>query len=150
MRRISALLLATLLASCGGSNKGDSSQQERNVQKEIGTIRDRLTAGPWKLVGYAPDTPLEPFLQQMLEHAKGHMTVKFTGNHLVVDLPPTIHFDHVYEINDAYGEYFTMTTTSDTGAKYVVKGRTSDDARKIEFHGETAPFRGSGMLERMN
>lgn len=135
------------LVSCGGSSGGDNSEQAR-IQREIRSVNDRLQSGTWRLVGYASEISLEPFLLAWLESAKANNTIRFGSGHVVVQAPPNLNFDHRYVVKEAYGDRFLLTTKSDSGAEYLITCDFVDEGRKIQFHGETSPFRGSGLLEK--
>jgi hypothetical protein len=145
---VPTLSAALLVCACGG---GGGSTTPANTQAqgaaEASSIDARLRAGPWRLVDYRPDVPLEATLQQLLQIQMQTMVIRFDNGHIYAD-SPTLHIDRPYQVTDAGGPIFKLVSP-DIGGGTVTSGcQISDDGREIQFHGESEPWIGRGLLRR--
>jgi hypothetical protein len=139
----SALVLA---AACGGGGSAPPSSQA-NAAADSASIDARLRAGTWRLVDYRPDVPLEVTLQAMLTSQMQTMVIRFDGGHLKAD-SPTLHIDRVYQVTNAAGPIFKIVSPDYGGGTLTSTCEISDDGTQIQFHGDTEPWIGSGVLRR--
>jgi hypothetical protein len=142
------LLLVVAPAACGGggSDQGQARSQA-NAAVETASIDARLRAGPWRLVDYRPDVPLEATLQGLLTMQMQSMVIRFDGGHILAD-SPTLHVDRAYQVTGAAGPIFKIVSPDVGGGTLTTSCEISDDGRQIQFRGETEPWIGTGLLRR--
>jgi hypothetical protein len=150
--RLQSILATALLAlapaltcGCGASNatSGDPAAQ---VARDIATVQQRL-AGHWRLADYRPEVPLEMMFQALLASQLQTMVVRFENGRLLAD-SPTIHLNRAYTVNNVAGNLFRLVTTDDAGVALQSSCQISEDGMTILFRGDTAPWRGEGVLRR--
>lgn len=134
-----AALVATACASGGGKPAADPVAQARAVDAEL--------QGSWRLVDWRPDVSLEPMLQAWLDAQKQVLVVRFEQSRLRAD-SPTLKLDRPYTISNVSGRHFTLSAPGNSGVVYTSTAEITPDGQRVLFHGETQPFRGTGLLER--
>src|SRR5262245_51782536 len=133
----SALLLALGAAACGGAKEARSPEAE--AQAAIASIDTRIR-GAWVLQSFTPDDPLEPMLKAMLEFQFGRLVVRLDGKRLVAD-SPGIHVERTYQISEAKGDQFKLTSFDAQGVPYESTCMFQMDG-KVLVHSTTDPWRG--------
>jgi hypothetical protein len=138
-------LTLTCGVGCGASNatSGDPAAQ---TARDIATVQQRL-AGQWRLAEYRPEVPLEMMFQALLASQIQTMVVRFENGRLLAD-SPTIHLSRAYTINNVAGNLFRLVATDDAGVALQSSCQISEDGGTILFRGDTAPWRGEGVLRR--
>lgn len=106
---------------------------------------DKQLRGSWTLQSFRPDVPLEPMLQAMLDFQYGRLTATFDGKRMVAD-SIGIHVDRAYQISEATGGEFKMTSFDDQGVPY--EGICNFVEGKLQVHSTTDPWRGYALLTR--
>jgi hypothetical protein len=139
-------MIAATACGGGGSDQGQARSQA-NAAMETASIDARLRAGPWRLVDYRPDVPLEATLQAMLTMQMQSMVIRFDNGHLLAD-SPTLHVDRAYQVTGAAGPIFKIVSPDVGGGTVTTSCEISDDGRQIQFRGETEPWIGTGLLRR--
>lgn len=141
LRRLVALaaLVTSLapLAACADSAPA-------RAPDAVATLDAKLR-GSWRLVEYHPEVPLEPNLQALVDVQMRSMVIRFDGGHVIAE-SPGFHWDRPYVLSDVADPMFKITTTG--GDTYTTSGQLDVDGRRIFFHGESEPWRGTGTLQR--
>jgi hypothetical protein len=101
--------------------------------------------GSWTLQSFRPETSLEPMLQAMLDFQYGRLTAVFDGQRMVAD-SVGIHVDRAYQISEAKGDEFKMTSFDEHGVPYEAICSFLDG--KLQVHSTTDPWRGYALLTR--
>ncbi|HZU82974.1 MAG TPA: hypothetical protein VE987_08665 [Polyangiaceae bacterium] len=139
-----AVAPALALLACGGAQSEPASAAARDAS----SIQARLVAGPWRLVGYRPEVPLEPMLAMLLTQQLQTMTVRFDGRTLSAQ-SPTIQISRPYVLQNVGGLTFDLVSPDFQGGGTLSSHcQMSDDGRHVQFHADTDPWRGAGTLER--
>ena len=138
-------LTLTWGVGCGASNatSGDPAAQ---AARDVATVQQRL-AGQWRLADYRPEVPLELMFQALLASQLQTMVVRFENGRVLAD-SPTIHLNRAFTINNVAGNLFRLVTTDDAGVALQSSCQISEDGATILFRGDTAPWRGEGVLRR--
>jgi hypothetical protein len=150
MSRSFALLVANVclawaLISCGGS--APALPRASVAARDTSALDSRLQ-GSWRLVEYRPEVPPDPMFQSLLATQVGILVVRFDRGTLHAD-SPTLHLTRPYRVVDAKGPLFTVESPDAGGAVFTTAATISDDDRRIDFRGDTEPWRGSGALVRL-
>ena len=117
---------------------------------DIASINARLQ-GTWHLVDFRPDVALEPMLSMWLQNAKGNMSIRFDGGSLQADSTSVafpFHYDRPFSIPQAGGDTFVLTTSTASGDTLTSNCQFTDP-NHFQFHSQTEPFQGTGVLERV-
>ncbi len=120
------------------------------VAADIASVNQRLQ-GSWRLNGYTPDVPLEPMLAMWLAGAQRSLVVRFDGGSLQADAPGqafAFHYDRPFTVSNVAGNNFTLTTVTPSGDALVSYCQLDPQNQGLQFHSQTEPFRGSGVLVR--
>jgi hypothetical protein len=140
-----ALVLSLAPLACGPSSPPMSPDQL--VLRDRAAVDRVLQSSGWKISSWRPDSQLEAMFQELLYQQMQTMTVRFANGHMVAD-SPTIHVDRAYAVTDAAGPSFTLIATDQNGVSLKTVAAISDDGNRIDFRGETDPWRGQGQLVR--
>lgn len=106
---------------------------------------DAQLRGSWTLQSFRPEVSLEPMLQTMLDFQYGRLTARFDGKRMIAD-SVGIHVDRAYQISEAKGDQFKMTSFDDHGVPY--EAICSFAEGKLQVHSTTDPWRGMALLTR--
>jgi hypothetical protein len=137
------VILATLTAAslgCGGAPVPPPDLSARAAADADARLR-----GSWTLQSFRPEVSLEPMLQTMLEFQYGRLTAAFDGKRMVAD-SVGIHVDRAYQISEARGDEFKMTSFDDHGVPYEAVCTFAEG--KLQVHSTTDPWRGFALLTR--
>jgi hypothetical protein len=138
------LVLVLAVSACGGPQ----AQSASPAAQDPVSIQARLAAGPWRLVDYRPELALEPMLQAMLVLQVRTMIVHFDGRTLSAQ-SPTLQVTRPYTLDNVTGLAFDLVSPDLQGGGYLrSRCEITGDGRRITFHAETDPWRGSGIIER--
>jgi hypothetical protein len=141
-----ALALCLAPIACGPSSPPMSADQL--VVRDRTVVDRQLQTGRWHVASWRPDSQLEAMFQELLYQQMATMTVTFNGGQLLAD-SPTIHVQRTYSVTDAAGPSFTLVATDQNGVALKSVGQLSDDGNRIDFRGESDPWRGTGQLVRV-
>jgi hypothetical protein len=143
--RLAALALAalaTLAPACsGGGAKAPSVDYGAKAIADAGVHLQ----GAWVLQSFTPATSLEPMLNAMLQFQFGRMIARFDGQRMVAD-SPGIHVERRYQIREASGDQFKVTTFDDQGVPYDADCMFQEDTLQIVSTSD--PWRGLAVLKR--
>jgi hypothetical protein len=140
--RGACLLLA--LWACGASQ----SQTSSPAAVDTASAQSRLVAGPWRLVDYRPQVPLEPMLQALLTQQLRTMVVRFDGQTLRGQ-SPTLQINRPYTLENVVGLTFDLVSPNLQGGGFLrSRCEISGDGRQVSFRAETDPWIGSGVIAR--
>lgn len=137
------LLAATLFGvACGGCFSPAASPSEIAAP-----IQARLVSGPWRLVDYRPNVPLEPILQALLAEQLRTMIVRFDGR--VLDAQsPTLHITRPYTLENISGLSFDLISPDFQGGGALRSHCFFDPTgNQLTFHTDTDPWTGFGALQ---
>jgi hypothetical protein len=135
-----AFVLASLvLSACGGASQGPTDPSAM----EMASAQRTLESSTWRVVDWAPEVALEMNLQALLPS----IVVRFEQGRLRADAG-LIHVDRSYRLEDVAGPQFKILTTDEAGVTLETLCQFNQDLTRIEFHGETSPWRGIGHLAR--
>jgi hypothetical protein len=135
-----ALVLASsLVFACGGASQGPTDPSAL----EMANAQRTLESSTWRVVDWAPEVALEANLLALLPS----VVVRFEQGRLRADAG-AIHVDRSYRLEDVAGPQFKILTTDDAGGTLETLCQFNQDMTRIEFHGETSPWRGIGHLAR--
>jgi hypothetical protein len=138
------LLLVFALSGCGASQ----TQPGSPVAIDTASLQSRLTAGPWRLVDYRADIPLEPMLQALLGQQLRTMVVHFDGQTLSGQ-SPTLQVTRPYTLENVAGLTFDLVSPNLQGGGFLrTRCEMSGDGRRIAFRAQTDPWTGTGVIER--
>jgi hypothetical protein len=145
LRARTALLLA--LAALAVTNVGCSGAALPPADFAARAAADAAAQlkGSWTLQSFRPEVSLEPMLQAMLDFQFGRLTAVFDGQRMVAD-SVGIHVDRAYQISEARGDQFKMTSFDDKGVPY--EAICSFNEGKLMVHSTTDPWRGFATLTR--
>lgn len=138
------LFLVLALSECGGSQ----AQTNSPAAVDTASVQSRLVAGPWRLVDYRPQVPLEPMLQALLAQQLRTMVVRFDGQNLSGQ-SPTLQITRAYTLESVVGLTFDLVSPNLQGGG-VLRSRCemSGDGRQVTFRAETDPWTGTGVIAR--
>lgn len=136
MLRIITCSAAVLLLSCAKKPAASSDT--------VAAATDRLQ-GNWRVEKFAPDSPLEPPLQSLLDAQLGAMTLAFTGSSFSAS-GPGLNIAGNYKVWSAGGDQFSGTIYDSGGVGYRVAGQFNGPA--LDFRSFDAPWQGQGRLVR--
>ncbi len=144
VERVAGVGVAFLLASssCGGAQTpvADASP-DRGVQA-------RLTAGPWRLIDYRPDVPLDPVTQALLMLQLRTMVINFDGRTMHAQ-SSMLNLVRPYTIEHVAGSFFDLVSPDPQGAGRLRSHcELKEDERTIAFRAVSDPWNGLGDLER--
>src|SRR5215472_1909669 len=123
------LFLMGLFQGCGASQ----SQTSSPAAVETASVQSRLTAGPWRLVDYRPQVPLEPMLQALLAQQLRSMVVRFDGQTLSGQ-SPTLQISRPYTLENVVGLTFDLVSPNAQGGGFLrSRCEMSGDGRRIVF-----------------
>jgi hypothetical protein len=145
---VGAVLLAVLASAPAGC--GQPAATPDAIAADIAGINQRLQ-GSWRLNGYTPDVALEPMLAMWLTGAQRSLVIRFDGGSLQADAPNqafAFHYDRPFTISNVAGNNFTLTTVTQNGDALVSYCQLDPQNQGLQFHSQTEPFRGSGVLVR--
>jgi hypothetical protein len=149
LRRIFALAALSLplaLTACDGSSAPPMTPDQLVLRDRVAV--DRVLQGStWRIASWRPDSQLEAMLQQLLYQQLATMTVRFANGRILAD-SPTLHVERAYAVTDAAGSQFTLVATDQNGVSLKTVAQLSDDGSRVDFKGETDPWRGTGQLVR--
>jgi hypothetical protein len=118
------------------------------AERDIASVQARLTAGPWRLVDYRPDVPLDPITQTLLATQVRTMVITFDGRAMHAQ-SPTFDVTRPYAVQEAAEFVFDIVSPDVQGAGVLRSHCWIDESgRRITFHAETDPWNGTGVLER--
>jgi len=147
MMRPALLAVLPLVLSLGcHADRPAASQQDATAQ-DVATLEARLR-GTWRLVDWRPEMQLEPMLETWLASQRNLLVVRLESGRLSAQ-SPTVQYNQPYQLTNVAGGHFTLTAPSNTGTLYQMTCDMTADSRRIQFHADTAPFRGAGVLERL-
>ena len=135
---LTALFTASL--GCAGTPVPPADLDARAVADADARLR-----GSWTLQSFRPDVSLEPMLQTMLEFQYGRLTATFDGKRMIAD-SIGIHVDRAYQISEARGDEFKMTSFDDHGVPYEAVCTFAEG--KLQVHSTTNPWHGFALLTR--
>ncbi len=144
------LVVVAVLFSLAPSGCGQPAATPDSAAADIANVNARLQ-GSWRLTGYTPDVALEPMLAMWLAGAQRSLVVRFEGGSLQADAPNqafAFHYDRPFTISNVAGNNFTLTTVTQNGDSLVSYCQLDPQAQSLQFHSQTEPFRGSGVLVR--
>ena len=84
-------------------------------------------------------------LQTMLEFQYGRLVARFDGKRMIAD-SIGIHVDRAYQISEAKGDEFKMTSFDEHGVPYEAVCTFAEG--KLQVHSTTDPWRGFALLTR--
>jgi hypothetical protein len=144
LRAAFALGVGAASSGCGGAGGG----APMTADQMAAPIQARLTAGPWRLVDYRPDVPLDPMTQALLAMQVHAMVVVFDGRTLRAQ-SPTLNIARPYTVQNVAGPLFDIVSPDVQGGGLLQSRCTiADDGRHVTFHAQTDPWNGTGYLER--
>lgn len=129
---------ASLLSACGSKQKSGPDS--------IVVAGQRLQ-GQWRVTAFTPESALDPPLQGLLQAELGQMTVTFTGSNYNA-VGPGMNITGRFQIQSAEGDFLNGTFFDQTGVGYRTSGQF--DGKLFRFHAYDTPWRGQGILERVN
>jgi hypothetical protein len=137
-------ILAAALA-LGGAGCGPSrSANVPDAAALAAASADVRLRGTWRLQTFRPETPLEPMLQAFVQFQTQNLVVRFDGRRFVAE-SPGVHVDRTYQIHDAYGDRFKLTSFDAQGVPYDTNCTfVRDDV--LEINSWTEPWRGVGTI----
>jgi hypothetical protein len=148
---VSVLLAASAALPCTVTACGQPAASADSAAADIANVTARLQ-GSWRLSGYTPDVPLEPMLAMWLAGAQRSLVVRFEGGSLQADAPNqafAFHYDRPFTVTNVAGNNFTLTTVTQNGDSLVSYCQLDPQGQGLQFHSQTEPFRGSGVLVRL-
>jgi len=134
---------APLELGCSGAK--DARSAEADAQAAIASTDTRIR-GAWVLQSFVPEDPLEPMLKAMLEFQFGRLVIRLDGKRLVAD-SPGVHVERTYQITEAKGDQFKLTTFDAQGVPYESTCMFQMDGR-VQVHSTSDPWRGLAMISR--
>ena len=135
---VAALFTASL--GCAGTPVPPADLSARAVADADARLR-----GSWTLQSFRPEVSLEPMLQAMLDFQYGRLTATFDGKRMIAD-SIGIHVDRAYQISEAKGDEFKITSFDDHGVPYEAVCTFAEG--KLQVHSRTEPWRGFALLTR--
>jgi hypothetical protein len=138
--------LGALAMGCAGASGPASAATV--AAADTSAVQSRLVSGPWRLLDYRPDVPLEPMLQAMLAAQVQTMVVRFDGQTLSAQ-SPTLQITRPYHLDSVSGPVFDVVSPDmQGGGELRTHCEVSDDGRRIFFRAQTDPWTGTGVLAR--
>jgi hypothetical protein len=135
---VSLVALGATGAACGSGSDGYDAGL--NLQQSI----ERRIEGTWKLASYKPESELSPVM--LLAMGSGTILVRIDGGHLR-GASAGLTFDRRYRVTEAARESFKIFIADEVGVE-VESWCRFDEAGRLHFYAQTAPWRGRGVLER--
>jgi hypothetical protein len=132
-----ALLVPVLIVpACGG----------RQSQADAVVEANRRLDGVWVLRNFTPSETLEAPLQSLLAVQFNTLTVRFDGQNLYAT-GPGVNVTRRYQITEAAADQISLMVYEQTGVWYRISGQFQGN--QLSFIGYDSPWRGRGVLERM-
>jgi len=146
LRARSSLLLAlAALAVTSLGCAGTPPLPPADLAARAAADADAQLRGSWTLQSFRPEVSLEPMLQTMLEFQYGRLVARFDGKRMIAD-SIGIHVDRAYQISEAKGDEFKMTSFDEHGVPYEAVCTFAEG--KLQVHSTTDPWRGFALLTR--
>lgn len=132
---VSGALLAVAPA-CGGRGTG--------ARDPVVQGSDRLQ-GNWKVQSFAPESPLDPPLQSLLNGQLGALTIQFSGETFSAR-GPSLEMVGRFKVWSFANNQLSGTIYDQTGVAYRVAGQF--EGASFHFRSFDTPWRGQGTLQR--
>ncbi len=139
-RRWLGAVLAIALLPLGCSSQANDVNYAEIQKREV----NQQVAGVWRLMSYVPDEQLSVAL--LLSMQSDRIVVRFEDNR-IKSATSLLTFDRAYRIDSVYDNGFKLFIQEDNGVEYEVFAKL-DKTGRLLFEARTAPWRGSGVLER--
>ncbi len=146
-RTCAALLVLAALGLASAGCGGDPGPGPVDATAADNRAADQRLQGRWRLLQFAPETPLDPGMSSMLAFYQPTMVVEVQNGRIrALSSAPGLHFDRRYEVRSAVRDHFELVVWDDEGIAQVSHCDFLPDGT---LHARTAsPWAGNAVLAR--